>query len=156
MRILDRDLGGGSSHHLHNHGLFAGLSAAVTGILTVAGLALLLARQAMSTALGDAVWLIFAVLTAGAIGGIVLWYRLIWHKHLMYSAAVPVRAEVVRDDPPAITDRTAPAIGTAAGQVPELSPARELHVHLPDGMDPRDVAAVLAQLRAGHDPEISS
>lgn len=144
MGILNGDDGG----HVHHHGLFAGLGAATAAVIGVLLLAALLARHAMATALGDAIWLIFAVLVAGAIGGIALWYRLIWHKHVQYSAAVAapavVRAEVISDVPAAVTAAAVPAIAPAA-----------VHLHLPEGMDPGQVAVLLAGLRAGEHPELA-
>jgi hypothetical protein len=149
---------GGGDRNVHNRGLLAGLSAGTAAVLAVAGLALLLARQAMTTALGDAVWLIFAVLVAAALGGIVLLYRIIWHKHVQYSAVAPARvrarAEIVNTAPAAVTALPQAGIGAPAA-VPAIAPPQELHVHLPAGMDPGDVAAVLAELRPGEHPELA-
>jgi hypothetical protein len=150
------DNGGG---HVHHHGLFAGLSAATAAVISILALALLLARHIMTTVLGDAMLVFLALLIAGGLGGVVLWYRLVWHKHRMFSAtaasaaaAVPVRAEVVTGAPVAIP--LAPRAEVAVSAVPALEPARELHVHLPEGMDPGEIAAVLGRLRAGEHREL--
>ncbi len=131
--------GGGDTHH---HGLLAGLGAGTAGVLTVAGLALLLARHAMTTVLDDALWLLFAVLIAGAVAGVLLLYRYLWHRHVQFSAAAPSR--------PVPQGEIAPPSFRAE----VLPPAAEaitggVHLHLPEGMAPEHVAALLAGLRGG-------
>ena len=147
------DSGGG---HVHHHSLLAGVSAAALAVLVIPALALLLARHIMTTVLGDAMWLILALLIAGGLGAVLFAYRLIWHKHRMFTAvaasaaaAVPVRAEVVTGTPAAIP--LAPRAEVAPGAVPALEPA-PVHLHLPESMPLEEIAALLGRLRAGQHP----
>lgn len=127
----------GGGNHTHHHGLLAGIGAGAMAVIVIPLLAIWLAKSLITAALGVVIW-------AAVIGGILFACRWAWHKHVQFSAAAPARP-VVRADP-------VNAEAIVSGTVRELPPA-PVHLHLPEGMDPAEVAALLAGLRTWH-PEL--
>jgi hypothetical protein len=133
----------GGGNHTHHHGLLAGIGAGAMAVIVIPLLAIWLAKSLITAALGVVIW-------AAVIGGILFACRFLWHKHVQFSAAAsPAVTAVVRAE-------------VAGGTVRELAPAPvhpaaavrgEVHLHLPEGMNPAEVAVLLAGLRTRH-PEL--
>ncbi len=124
----------GGGNHTHHHGLLAGIGAGAMAVIVVPLLAIWLAKSLITAALGVVVW-------AAVIGGILFACRFLWHKHVQFSAAAP----------PPVTATVVPG-AVEPVSVRELAPA-PVYLHLPEGMDPAEVAALLAGLRIRH-PEL--
>ena len=131
---------------IHHHGLLAGVSAAALAVIVIPLLALLLARHVMTEAFTAVIWILVVLIAAAGLAAVLYVFRLVWHKHVQFSAAAPVRmrAEVISDTPAAVTADVVP--GLAPAPVHPVRPA-EVHLHLPEGMDPAQVAVLLAGLR---------
>jgi len=132
---------------VHHHGLLAGLGAGAVAVLCATGLVLIdWHRAAGPVTLAITVVACVVAATAAAAAVLALMYAVLWlrHKSRHFTAAIPPA-------PPA------EMLGSAGPELPAPAPRAELpaahtHVHLPEGMDPEQVAAVL---RGMHPAQLS-
>ncbi len=160
-------LNGSETGATHHHGPLAGARAAAVAVIVIPLLAIFLARHLIMQALGVLIWAVVVLVIAACIAAVLYLYRWLYHRHLLMSAAAaalpaaPVRMEATVlpasasyaevTAVPVAQIGPAPAAAITAGVLPAADAGRvPVHLHLPPGMDPADVAAVLASLR-GHD-----
>lgn len=149
---------------VHHHGPLAGARAAAVAVIVIPLLAIWLARHLITQALGVLTWAFVALVIACGLAAVLYLFRVGWHRHVMMTAeartVLPGRPVLHAEALPV----SAPYAGVAAVPVAQIGPApaasiaaslmpagengrAPVHLHLPQGMEPEQVAVLLDGLR---------